>query len=205
MEEIKKLELKLAAAKRKKEQEEWEEYLNESKSYLLSLVNKTFMKLHANGRFTMFKVVGFKEQYYIDRNGMDGSWHPSRWFELTCTKSITCSVANDLGDYFRPGIEYQDFKFIKVTGKSKNNISLSKIEYVDYLEEKYTYLDTDVRTFGKIAYKENTPLSDRSLSNFRMFLREAPEGMFEEAEKIAKENILKTKEFWKKYQPIINL
>lgn len=47
------------------------------------------------------------------------------------------------------------------------------------------------------------PNFKRDLSNFSMYLREVPKEMWLEAKKIADENIMKTKLFWDKYEPII--
>lgn len=200
MKDIKTLELELSKAKKIQQQKDWEKYLDQCESYLKGIVGKTFMKWYQNGCFIIFKVNGYEPKYYADRNGWNGNWHPSRWFELKSTQSINCRVKDSSGKYFRPEVKYSNFKFNVVTGKSKNQIETMRLDFVDYETEKYTYLPSEVREFGKLQYYKEIPDFIEELSNFKMFLREAPEGMFEEAKKIADENIMKTKQFWDKYE-----
>jgi hypothetical protein len=204
METVQELEAKLASAKKKEQQEKWETYLNETEEYLKSLVGKTFIRHTSNGGFCMFKVSGYHTQYYIDRDGFYGQWSPSRWFELQSTAMITCRVADNKGHWFRGGISYNEMKFKVVRGKSKDSIEISKLDLVDFGKEKYSYLPEEVRVFGKMSYESGEPNFNVERNNFSVFLREAPEGMWEEAKRIADQNLKETELFWNKYQPIVN-
>ncbi len=200
MTEIEVMEKELAIAKKLQKQKEWEKYLDECERYLKSIVGKTFMRWYQNGCFILFKVEQYDTKYYVDRNGWNGDWNPSRWFELKSTQSINCRVADDTGKYFRPEVKYSNFKFNIITGKSKNQIETMKLDFVDYVDEKYTYLPSEVREFGKLQYDKGIPDHDNAISNFKFLLREAPQGMWEDAKKIADENIMSTKKFWDKYE-----
>lgn len=204
MNKVERLKKELAVAEKLQKQEEWEKYIDETEEYLKTLVGKTFMRPYQNGRFILFKVVGYNTQYYADRNGWNGDWSPSRWFELKSTQSINCNVRDSSGRYFRPEVKYTNFQFNKITGKHKDKIETSSLDLIDYNEEKYSYLPTEVREFGKMSYVNNKPNFDIDMHNFSVYLREVPKGMWEEAKKIADENIMKTKIFWDKYEPIIN-
>jgi hypothetical protein len=203
MEDIKQLEAKLAAAKKLQAEQAWEEYLNETEAYLKSLVGKTFMRPYQNGRFILFKVSGYDTKYYIDRNGWNGDWSPSRWFELKSTQSIDCSVKDSSGRYFRPQVKYSNLRFNKITGKSKDKIETSNLDLINYNEEKYSYLPREVKEFGKLSYEKDVPNFREDWGNFNVFLREVPEEMWLTAKKIADENIMKTKKFWDKYESLI--
>lgn len=198
--EIERLTKKLSDLKKKQEQEEWEKYLNETEEYLKSLIGKTFMRPYQNGRFIMFKVKNYRTSYYIDRSGFNGQWSPSRWFELESSATINCSVKDRDGNYHRPEIKYTNLVFNKVTGKSKNRIETSGLDLINHETEKYYYLPTEVREFGKISYEEGVPNFQRDRHDFGVFLREVPEQMWLDAKAIADENIMKTYKFWDKYQ-----
>jgi hypothetical protein len=204
METVQELEDRLILLKKKEQQSYWEKYLNETEEYLKSLVGKTFIKHYSNGGFCMFKVSGYHTQYYIERNGFYGDWSPSRWFELESTAMINCRVADNSGNWFRGGVSYNEMKFKIIRGKSKDSVEVSKLDLVDFEKEKYTYLPSEIREFGKLSYEEGEPNFIRDRSNFSVFLREAPEGMWEEAKRIADQNLRETEMFWNKYQPIIN-
>jgi hypothetical protein len=203
MSRIAELEAQLALEKKKEQLYKWEEYLNKSEKYLKSIVGKCYMRPYQNGRFTMFKVKGYKPHYYVTTNGFNGDWHPSRWFELEVTKSINCSVEDSTGKYFRPEVKYINFSFIAIKGRKKDNLVLSKIDVVNYEEEKYTRLDSEIREFGKLSYESGVPDFDSSLLNFQMGLKECSEEMLNAAIEIAEDNVRKTKEFWETWQPII--
>jgi hypothetical protein len=205
MDTIKELEAKLNLAKTKKQQEDWETYLNETEEYLKSLVGKTFVKHYSNDGFCMFKVSGYHTQYYADRNGFNGQWSPSRWFELESTAMINCRVADSNGNWHRGGISYNEMKFKIVKGKAKDSVEVSKLDLIDFEEEKYTYLPSEIRVFGKLSYESiDKPNFIRDRGNFSVFLREAPKGMWEEAKRIADLNLKETEMFWDTYQPIVN-
>ena len=199
---IKQLEEELANAKKVEQQNEWETYLNETEEYLKSLVGKTFVKHYSNGGFCMFKVSGYKTSYYADRDGFYGQWSPSRWFELESTAMVNCRVADSSRNWFRGGIHYNNLKFKVVKGKSKDSIEISKLDLVDFEKEKYSYLPSEIREFGKLSYEsKDKPNFIRDRDNFSTFLREAPEGMWEEAKRIADQNLIDTKKFWDIYEP----
>jgi phenolic acid decarboxylase len=204
METVKELEAKLALVRKKEEKDNWEKYLNETENYLKSLVGKTFIKHYSNGGFCMFKVSNYHTQYYADRNGFSGQWFPSRWFELESTAMINCRVADNKGQWFRGGISYNEMKFKVLRGKAKDSVEVSKLDLVDFEKEKYTYLPSEIREFGKMSYENGKPNFERDKSDFSVFLREAPEGMWEEAKRIADQNLKETELFWSKYQPIVN-
>jgi len=204
METVKELEAKLTSAKRKEEQKNWEKYINQTEKYLKSLVGKTFIKHYSNGGFCMFKVSGYYTQYYADRNGFNGQWSPSRWFELESTTMINCRVADNKGHWYRGGISYNEMKFKIVRGKAKDTVEVSKLDLVDFEKEKYTHLPSEIREFGKMSYENGEPNFERDRNSFSVFLREAPKGMWEEAKKIADQNLKETELFWNKYQPVVN-
>ena len=203
MSRIAELEAQLAIEKKKEQLDKWEVYLNKSETYLKSIVGKCYMRPYQNGRFIMFRVKGYKANYYAITNGFNGDWHPSRWFELEVTKSISCSVEDSTGRYFRPEVRYIDFTFTSIRGRKKDKLVLSKIDFINYEEEKYTYLDSEIREFGKLSYESGIPDLDSSLLNFQMGLKECSEEMFNAAVEIAEDNVKKTKEFWETWQPII--
>lgn len=198
MNEIQKLEEELAALKKVEEKEKWEEYLKRCEEYLKSIVGKTFMKWYFSNSFVIFKVCGYNEQYYMDKNGFYGQWFPSRYFKLTSTKAIFCTIPNKHSH--KPSINYHKLKFNVVTGKNKDTVETTKLNMIDYADAKYSFLPDEVSFFGKIAYDENKPLFDDSLLDFQVGLREAPEGMWEAAKKIADQNIIQTKEFWDEFE-----
>lgn len=198
-ETVKDLEAKLTLAKKKEQQEAWEKHLDETETYLKSLVGKTFVKHYSNGGFCIFKVNGYKTSYYIDRDGFYGQWSPSRWFELESTSMINCRVADNSGRWFRGGIQYNNLKFKVIKGKSKDSIEVSKLDFID-LEKEKSYIPKEIRVFGKISYEEGIPNFGRDRNDFSVFLREAPEGMWEEAKRIADQNLVETTKFWDKYE-----
>ena len=201
---VKELEAELDLAKKKEKQDAWEKYLTKTEDYLKSLIGKTFLRHYSNGGFCMFKVSGYKASYYIDREGFYGQWSPSRWFELESTAMINCRVADNKGNWYKGGISYNDMKFKVLKGKSKDSVEISKLDLVDFTKEKYTYLPSEIREFGKISYSYGIPDFEIEKDNYSTFLREAPEGMWEEAKRIADQNLIQTELFWSKYQPIIN-
>lgn len=194
------LEKKLSKAKEKESQKVWDEYLNETEEYLRSLVGKTFVRHHSSYSFGIFKVKGYIPQYYIDRNGMDGSWSPSRWFELTCSAMINCHVSDQKGRYYRPHVRYIDITFNLIKKKS---IKTEPLDYINYDSENYACVPDEIKEFGKLSYKEGKPDYIRDWNNFSVCLREAPPGMWEAAKDLADQNIIATKKFWDIYQPIV--
>jgi hypothetical protein len=204
METVKELEAKLASLKKKEEQDNWEKYLNETERYLKSLVGKTFLRHYSNGEFYMFKISGYDTKYYIDKNGFNGQWSPSRWFELESTAMINCRVADNKGQWFRGRISYNEMKFKVVRGKAKDTVEVSKLDLVDFEKEKYTHLPSEIREFGKMSYENGEPNFERDKHDFSVCLREVPKGMWEEAKRIADQNLKETEMFWEKYQPVVN-
>lgn len=203
MDNIRELEIQLEAAKKEKQKLEWEEYLNTTEEYLKGLVGKTLMRPYQNGRFIIFKINEYNTHHYADREGAYGQFAPLRWFELKSSAAINCNVKDSSGRWFRPEVKYINLQFNKITGRNKDKIETSSLDLIDYEDEKYTFLPEEVRSFGKLSYDEKIPNFKRDLSNFSMYLREVPEEMWLEAKKIADENIMKTKLFWDKYEPII--
>ena len=201
---IKELEAELDSIKKIEQKDNWEKHLNETEDYLKSLIGKTFVKHYSNGGFCIFKVSGYKTSYYMDRDGFYGQWSPSRWFELESTAMINCRVADNTGRWFRGGIQYNNMKFKVIKGKSKDNIEVSKLDLVDFEKERYAQLPSEIREFGKLSYEaKDKPNLIRDINDFSVFLREAPEGMWKEAKKIADQNLIDTKKFWDKYEPKI--
>lgn len=117
---------------------------------------------------------------------------------------INCSVADHAGHWWRGGISYNEMKFKIIRNKTKDTVEVSKLDLVDLEKEKYTYLPSEIREFGKMSYENGEPNFERDRNDFSVFLREAPKGMWEEAKKIADQNLKDTVLFWDKYQPIVN-
>lgn len=172
--------------------------LKQTECYLKSLIGKTFMRPYRNGKFILFKVMGHETVVYLERKNS-----PSRYFRLKFTQFINCSVKDSSGRYFRPGVKYTNLQFNKITGKNKNKVETSDLDLIDYSTERYSYLPSEVSEFGKISYDSGIPNFKNDLSTFSLFLREVPEAMWKDAKKIADENIIKTKLFWDKYEPLI--
>jgi hypothetical protein len=198
---VEELEKQLAKAKEKKAQDDWKEYLNHCEIYFKSLIGKAFIRYHSSNSFSLFKVKGFVPQYYINRNGMNGSWHPSRWFQLTCSAMINCTVSDHRGRYYKPHIRYQDMRFNLI---KKKDIKTESIDYIDFNENEYARVPDQISEFGKVSYETLTPDFQRELFDFQVYLRDAPPGMWEAAKELADQNIIATKKFWDIYQPIIN-
>lgn len=207
MDDIQELERNLAIAKAAKLRNSWISYLNKSKGFLECLVGRTFIRWYRNGRFVIFKVIGFEEKYYGDIEGMKGQNGPGRWFEITTTGHLDVSVQDDRGKYFDPGIDninYANFEFIQAPKKgfNKGKILISKIDFKD----KTCAGDVQsVFIFGKGEYSENkqNPNYEAALMNFTMFLHEVPVQIYDEAKAIHDDNVQKTINFWEKNKSTI--
>lgn len=203
---IKELEQQLAEAKKQELKEKWETYLIECKKFLDKINGKTILRWHRNGAFVLFKVNGYKEQYYIDRNGINGSWHPSRWFEVSTSGYLIANVADDRGNYFRPGIDSLGLNF-KLISKKKNVIDISKFRAEEGQLSDAT-CDGDIKDGLKVGYTEykdnfDEPQWDKSLQQFTVFCRIVPNEVLEKAIEIHKEHVIKTKQFWEEWEPIV--
>lgn len=206
MSTVKQLEKKLADAKKKELKERWEVYLNRVKSFLDKMIGRTVISHYSNGGFILYKIIGYEEQYYGYREGFNGSWSPCRWIEVTTSAYIHCRVADNRGNWFRGMIEHEglQFKAKVVRGKDKSNLEFSKIELNDNtLSKEVLSTISKISKIGYTEYKEyrEDPNYSRAMDSFLTFTQEAPEGMWEAAKQIADDNLKKTMEFWKVFEP----
>lgn len=206
-EKIKELKKELERVEKEKEKERWEEYLNKLENFLRKLKGKCILKWTMNGQFVMFKVDGYKEQYYAgNRNGFFGNWHPSRYFEIKTSRMVVCSVANDRGDWFRPGISVDSLlgRF-KIFTNKKGVAELSKLNV--YEGGPDGTCDGDLKSIfkiGLIEYENNSPNHDKVLDYFMSSTFVIPEEIIQHAVNIHNEHVKQTKEFWLKYEQTIN-
>ncbi len=208
MESVKQLEEKLSLAKKKDLKDKWEIYLDRVKKFIDKLKGKALISHYSNSGFVIYKVIGYKESYYADREGFNGTWSPCRWLEITTTSYIKCNVADNKGRWYSNGkIEHSDFNFKAIVYKKKSfpkDMEMSKIEL-----NPGTVCGDSLSTINgicKIGYTEYSeyredPNYDRALERFTLFTQLAPEGMWEEAKAIADDNFSKTKNFWEIFEP----
>jgi hypothetical protein len=197
MRTVEEIEKELADAKRSELEASWKEYLGKTTLYLQSIVGKCFIKWSCNQTFSIFKVSGFKEAY-TTRLGAREDWGPDRFFTVTASASITCRIADQRGNWFKPSVKFSKFKFNVVNG---NEIETSELCLMDLDNEKY--IRNTVMEFGRKSYNERIPFYDKELEDFKWGLREVPEEVYLEAKSIAEDNILKTKSFWDKHSTMI--
>ena len=208
---VQELEKQLQEAKRKELYENWEAYLDKSKAFLQTLVNRTFIRHYRNNCFVMFKVTGFKEQYYGNVEGMDGSWTPRRWLELTTSGYMNvCEPSYYLGGSIET-MGYGTHEFVKVNtkGYKKGTVEISKIEFVNREVGKSGLADiNNVVRFGFKEYEEkeykDRPEYDRAMTDFTMFAHEVPVQLYDEAKAIRDEMVQKTVDYWEKHKTTIN-
>lgn len=208
MNNIQELEKQLEIAKKQQLKENWEKYLNDVKSFIAQLQNKTVINHYSNGRFILFKVIGCEEKYYANREGYNGQWAPCRWLEIKTSSYITCRVADHRGNWYGDsGITHAKGDLFKaVVYKSRSfpkELTMSEIEYREgSASESCLGLITDVTKIGYTEYMEyrEEPNSSRALDKFLLFTHIAPEGMWESAKAIADDNFIKTKLFWEKFE-----
>lgn len=209
MKTVQEIEKELALAKKLELKLKWEIYLDQVKSFMDKLVGKTIINHYSNGGFNLYKVIGYKEQYYIDRDGWDGQWSPCRWIEIQTSSYITCKVADNKGRWYNhSGVSHPDissFKAITYKGKSfPKDMQMSKIEFneMQVSEDVCSTIANSIKV-GFTEYKEYTedPNYDRALQGFTLFSQLAPKGMWERAKEIADEHFMKTKLFWEEFEP----
>lgn len=200
MSEVKELENKLKELKDKELKERWEIYLDKIKTFLNSTKGKTILRWHSNGNFVIFRILDYKEQYYMDENGAMGQWHPSRWFELITTQTLSVRVADNMGRYFDPGIDAsKPFEFIY---SKKGKTTVSRIKILSQLDDTCLGEIKELAKVGFDEYKNNSndPKYENSISHFLVFAQVVPDEILDDAIKIHEEHANKTKEFWEKYQ-----
>jgi len=202
------LEKELEDIKKKELKEKWEVYLDKVKSFITRLEGKTVISHYCNGGFILYKVLGYEEKYYIDRDGWSGQWSPCRWLEIKTTSYVECRVADDRGRWFGGKIEHSggySFKAAVYKGKSfPKDLEMSKIDFKN-LKVTESGLST-INDVVKIGYTEYTeyrqdPNYERAMERFLLFTQLAPEGMWEKAKEIADDNFTKTKSFWEEFEP----
>ena len=127
---VSELEKKLELAKKQELKEKWEVYLNKVKRFIDSLKGKTIITWYQNGSFVLCKVIGYKEQYYIEREGFSGQWSPCRWLEIETTSYIDCRVADSKGNWYGDrGMNHPDILNFKarVEGSNRCPLYITKI------------------------------------------------------------------------------
>lgn len=197
---ISQLEKELALAKSKQLKKKWDEYFEKIKKFVISLEGKTLMSHYRNGSFILYKVLGFEE--HVHGGG------PQKWIEIHTTGYIDCHVADDRGRWYGGKIEHQgalQFKAMVYKNKQFPKIlEMAKIEWNDHSVADCCLVTTSETV--KVGYNEieqdtEDPSYTRALDTLLSFTQIAPEGMWEAAKAIADDNLLKTKEFWREFEP----
>lgn len=212
MKTIEDLEKELEIAKKIELKQKWETYLSQVKSFLDKLIGVTIISHDYNCGFTLFKLLGYEEKYYIDREGWNGNWSPCRWIEIKTSSHITCKVADSSGKWYsNSGIHHSNtysFKSIVYKGKYfPKEMEMSKIYYHIYdNSEKILATIPETIKLGYTEYNEyrDDPNSSRVIEKFLVSTQIAPEGMWEKAKEIADDNFMKTKLFWEEFNPKCN-
>lgn len=199
--DIKELEKQLAAAKKQELYSKWETYLTKVKVKLDQLVGKSIINWYRNGAFTICKVTGVKEKYYIDEVGYNGQFSPKRWLEIEKTGFFDCRVADDRGVFYQPGISTGSYNY-EFTKVKNSKLIISKLDFQE------TSCLADIQNSFKVGYTEyekysEDPSYDRALESITLFARIAPDGMYEDAKTIYLEHVQKTKDFWVKFEDSI--
>jgi len=206
MSDVVRLEKELAEAKKKELKQKWEVYLDKIKAFCKSLVGRVIVAHTANGRFYMYKVTGYKEQYYGDRQGAYGQWGPERWIELQTEGYLSYSVADDRGRWWRPGISSFDYNSHKFVFKKGTKVEIAKFDFTEGNISDFGYGGNDQRVY-KIGYTEydqykEDPNYDRALSDLLTFAQIMPDdSVYEEGKKIYLTHVQQVKDFWIKNEP----
>ncbi len=196
---ISQLEKELVIAKSKELKKKWDEYFEKVKKFVIGLEGKTLMSHYRNGSFILYKVLGYEEHSHAG---------PKKWIEIHTSGYINCSVADDKGRWFRGLIEHQSSIYFKAMVYKNNTfpkiLEMSKIEWNDHKVSDCCLVTTSETV--KIGYDEvkqdtQDPSYDRAIDRLLSSTQIAPEGMWEAAKAIADDNLLKTKDFWREFEP----
>lgn len=205
---IHELETYLKELKLKESKEKWTKYLNKLEKFLKELKGKVILRWISNGGFLLYKVEDYKEQYYGDRNGAYGQWHPSRYFEVVTSNIISCRVADDRGNWFRPTINLRSdiVNTFRIFTNQKGKCNLSQIEVYERGFNGTVYSDIrDSSKVGFVEYSENyeDPDYSRALSQFLTFTYIVPESVLESALEVYNVHVQMTKNFWENNENVL--
>lgn len=208
MSEIIDLENKIKELQKKELYGKWEHYLSNLKNKLELLKGKTILTWYANGRFVLYKIKDIQEHYYADMEGFYGQWSPKRWLELITEGYLICEVADDRGNYYRPQINSQspfEFKFLKLSGKNKDLLTISKINFHNSSLNRSSWGELD--RIYKIGFEEynnkeynQDPNYSRALDFLTLFSSIVDDGIYEAAYEVYKINVENTMKFWETYK-----
>jgi hypothetical protein len=202
---IKELEKALREAKKEELTKKWDIYLNDCKKFLDSIKGKTILRWYSNGGCVIFRVKDYTEQYYIDRDGMNGQWSNRRWYELITDSYFTCRVCDNKGNYYHPSILSLPLNYNFIFEKSKQ-VKVSQIKCGTDLSRE---VSSDVKQLTRFGYSEyqdskDDPSYDRTLTDFVVFAYVIPNEILDDALIIHNDHANKTKMFWEKYKQVVS-
>lgn len=179
--EILKKEAELAKLKNELLAKNWKDYLDKLKKFLDKLIGKTLLSWTNDHNLYMYKVIGYKEQYYVDVDGFYGQ-SGFRWYELKTTGSLQISVPCNNGEIYEHApiritenshynddvfVPFNHIKLVKIKGKHKDQIIFPKFIFKEHeLVKSCSDAINQVVAIGKLNYNEKIPDYDRSIRNF---------------------------------------
>ena len=199
--QIERLQKELRLAKSQALKETWEEYLDKVKGFCAALVNRVILCETTSGCYVMYKVTGYEEKYYVDRQGYYGQYGPERWIELTTQNYLRFQVSNN------STIQSQHPDQHKFIFKKGSRIDIAKLNFTS--ADKGCFDVKQITKFGYTEYKEynQSPNFDRALQNMMCFAKVMPDNSFyEEARRVYLKHVEDVKNFWlKNEQTLSNL
>jgi hypothetical protein len=204
MDEVQKLEAQLEKAKSAKRDKEWESVVSQYKRLGKWLTGKDIIQFSTKHSWSVTRITGFEEQYDTS-SGFYGQWDKRRYLCLAGTRLL---MQVDSHTIYSGKIKIEDSieGFASVSIENKLGIPLRAKEqyglaWKRFLEIGELNANQIVLSLGENAY-ENRDIeqANKSLSDFMLFLRLAPKGMFEDLQEHYTKRLLLANELYLKYK-----
>ena len=181
--------------KEEKEESAWKEICDMFDQLGKWAIGKEFIQFYTRYSWSVFKITGYDHSWYADGSGAYGQWDKRRFFVFK--GEMFGMGVSDLRHRFSTGgdVDFNDIKGtseVRVEGY-KLGIPLGPKKqwsgaWNKFIELGEANFERVILSIGEEAYKNrDTEAAKKALSDFQVFLRLAPEGMFDEL----KENYIK--------------